>query len=74
MNANIKAWFFGSYFAIGLLCTIYLNFWGKESYKSIAYHIGQGLIWPAVIFPSVGKFIGGIIILLFIATLTLRSK
>lgn len=74
MNANIKAWFFGSYFAIGLLCTIYLNFWGKESYKSIAYHIGQGLIWPAVIFPSVGKSIGGIIILLFIATLTLRSK
>ena len=54
MKANIKAWFFGSYFAIG--------------------HIGQGLIWPAVIFPSVGKFIGGIIILLFIATLTLRSK
>lgn len=74
MNANIKTWFFGSYFAIALLCTIYLHMWGKESYKSIAYHFGQGLIWPAVMFPSAGKFIGGLVLLAFIAVLTLRSK
>ena len=63
-----------AYFIIGLLFTIYQHFWGQYSYKSFAYHLGQGVICPAVMWPSVGKFIGGIIILIVIGTIALRSK
>jgi hypothetical protein len=64
MKENIKAWVIGGYFIIGFFFTVYQNFWGQYSYKSFAYHIGRGIVWPAVMFPSVGKFIGGVIILI----------
>ena len=70
MNANIKTWLVGGYFSIGFMVTVYLHFWGKQSYKPLAYHIGQGLVWPAVMFPSIGKLIGGIVIILVIVALT----
>lgn len=74
MNTSIKSWLIRAYFIIGLLFAIYQNFWGQQSYKSFAYHLGQGVIWPAVMFPYVGKFIGGMLILLIIGGLVLRSK
>ena len=55
MKENIKAWVIGGYFIIGFFFTVYQNFWGQYSYKSFAYHIGRGIVWPAVMFPSVGK-------------------
>ena len=74
MNTNIKSWLIGCYCSIGLLFAVYQHFWGHQSYKSFAYHLGQGVIWPAVMFPSVGKFIGAILLLLIIGSLALRSK
>ena len=43
----------GIYLLIGLIYTIYASNWGDESYKSFAYHLGQGLVWPAMIFPGI---------------------
>ena len=74
MKENIKAWLIGGYFIIGFFFTVYQNFWCQYSYKSFAYHIGRGIVWPAVMFPSVGKFIGGVIILIIIALITLNSR
>jgi hypothetical protein len=74
MNPSIKTWLIRGYFIIGLLFTLYQSIWGQYSYKSFAYHLGQGVIWPAVMFPSVGKLIGGILLLLIIGGLALRSK
>ncbi|MCT9980290.1 hypothetical protein M2R48_18335 [Acinetobacter sp. I-MWF] len=75
MNTSIKSWLIRAYFIIGLLFAIYQNFWGQQSYKSFAYHLGQCIVWPALMFPSVGKFIGGILILLIIGGMVLfRSK
>jgi len=74
MNASVKSWIFRGYLIIGLLFTLYQHFWGPHSYKSFAYHLGQGVIWPAVMFPSVGKFIGGFLLLIFIGMIALRSK
>ncbi|WEE39363.1 hypothetical protein [Acinetobacter sp. TAC-1] len=74
MNTSIASWLIRSYLIIGLLFAIYQNFWGQHSYKSFAYHLGQGIVWPAVMFPSVGKFIGGVLILVIIGGLVLRSK
>lgn len=75
MNTSIKSLLIRAYFIIGLLFAIYQNFWGQQSYKSFAYHLGQGIVWPAVMFPSIGKFIGGLLILLIIGGMVLfRSK
>lgn len=74
MNTPIKFWLIRAYLIIGLLFAIYQHFWGQYSYKSFFYHLGQGVIWPAVMFPSVGKFIGGMLLLLIIGAFVLRSK
>ena len=74
MNSNIKTGLISVYLVIGFFFAIYQHFWGQYNYKSFAYNIGQGLVWPAVMFPSVGKFIGGMMILLFIGFIALRSK
>lgn len=74
MKDSIKAWVIGGYFIIGFFFAVYQHFWGQYNYKSFAYNIGQGLVWPAVMFPSVGKFIGGVLLLIIIGALVLRSK
>ncbi|ENX07033.1 hypothetical protein F4U02_12065 [Acinetobacter haemolyticus] len=74
MNSNIKTGLISAYFVIGFFFAIYQHFWGQYSYKSFAYNIGQGLVWPAVMFPTVGKIIGGILILCLVGFLTMRSK
>ena len=74
MKDNIKAWVIGGYFSIGFLFAIYQHLWGQYNYKPFAYNIGQGIFWPAVMFPVVGKIIGGILILVIIGVLVLRPK
>lgn len=74
MNTSITSWLIRGYFIIGLIFALYQNYWGSQSYKSFAYHLGQGIVWPAVMFPSVGKFIGGVLILLIVGGLLLKPK
>jgi hypothetical protein len=51
----------GLYGVTVLIAAIYFDIWGRYAYKGFFYNLGQGLIWPAVVFPSVGKMIGGLI-------------
>lgn len=74
MNSHLKAGLISTYLVIGFFFAIYQHFWGQYNYKSFAYNIGQGLVWPAVMFPTVGKIIGGILILCLVGFLTMRSK
>jgi hypothetical protein len=74
MNSNIKTVLISLYFGIGLCFAVYQHFWGQYSYKPFMFNIGQGLVWPLMLFPSVGKFIGGILILLFVGVMVLRSR
>ena len=55
------------YLAIGFLFAIYGWLFGPSSYKGFFYNIGIGLVWPTVIFPSLGPVLGGIVIVLFVA-------
>ncbi|MHA3098334.1 hypothetical protein [Acinetobacter brisouii] len=74
MKQNIKATLIGGYFFIGFLFAIYQHFWGRYNYKSFMFNLGQGIVWPAVMFPSVGKFIGGVLTLAIIGFLVLRRR
>lgn len=51
------------YLVIGLLFAIYQTNWGQYSYRPFSYNLGQGLVWPAVMFPVLGKIIAGIVII-----------
>lgn len=66
MNSSVKSWVISGYLVIGFFFAIYQHFWGQYNYKPFTYNLGQGLVWPAVMFPVVGKIVGGILILLFI--------
>ncbi|MDO9178709.1 MAG: hypothetical protein Q7U16_10430 [Agitococcus sp.] len=71
---NIKPILISVYVAIAVLTGIYGSIWGQYDYKGFAYNLGRGLIWPAVMFPSLGKAIGLLIIIGFIAFVTMFGK
>ena len=64
----------GGYAAIAVLFAFYGTFFGSNAYKGFAYNLGAGVIWPAILFPSLGKVIGGILMLLVIAGVLLFVK
>lgn len=74
MNNSSKGLWIVGYFVIGLLYAIYQHFWGQYSYQPFTYNLGQGLVWPAVMFPVIGKIIGAILIFVIIGYLVLRSR
>lgn len=73
-STQIKLMLVGIYASIGLLFAVYQHFWGYYNDKSFAYNLGQGIVWPAVMFPVVGQIIGGIIIIAVVGYIALNSR
>lgn len=71
MNLQVKQVLIGLYALIGVVFALYKHF-GTYDTHGFAYHVGQGLIWPAVMFPSIGKAIGGVIMLVVIGALLMK--
>lgn len=57
----------GIYVALIFVFWIYLSNWGVNAHMSKAYNLGGALFWPVIIFPSLGKAVGGVIILGLVA-------
>lgn len=57
---------FVGYMIISFLYSLYGYFFTFYGYKGFAYNLGRGLVWPFVMFPSLGEIVGGIIILAII--------
>ncbi|AIL75018.1 hypothetical protein N0P26_002970 [Acinetobacter baumannii] len=74
MDKNLKQITIVVYLVIGFFYAIYQHFWGLYSYKGFAFNLGQGLAWPFIMFPTLGKIVGGILILLFIIFIVLKPK
>ena len=62
-------YFVWAYVVMGVLVTL---FGGAEG-RGFAYNLGRGLIWPAVVFPGLGKFLGGLLIVAFCGWVALNS-
>ena len=71
MNLQVKQVLIGLYALIGVIFALYKHF-GTYDTHGFAYHLGQGVIWPAVMFPSVGKAIGGVIMLVVIGAILMK--
>ena len=62
------------YVALIAVFAIYGTMWGDYAFRGFGYNLGRALIWPTILFPSLGKLLGGIVLLAVIAALTLRKK
>jgi hypothetical protein len=63
-----------AYLGVAVLFGLYGSIWGQYDYKGFFYNMGRGLIWPAIMFPSLGKILALILILAMLAGLTLFGK
>lgn len=71
---KIKHMIISAYLVIGILTGIYGSILGQYDYKGVAYNMGRGLFWPVVMFPSLGQVVALIVIVGFIAVVTLFGK
>jgi hypothetical protein len=62
------------YLAIGILFAIYGTFWGAQAYRGFFFNLGSSLIWPAILFPALGKAIGALVILAGIVAILIYKK
>jgi hypothetical protein len=62
------------YAVIAVASWIYLSIWGASSGRGWAFNLGSAVVWPAVIFPSVGKAIGGIVIVAVVVGVLFFAK
>ncbi|AWD00887.1 MULTISPECIES: hypothetical protein [Enterobacterales] len=65
----MKRFIISIYCVLALITAIYQAVWGTQAWRGLAYAIGQGLVWPAVWFPSLGSIIGGLIWIIIIVFL-----
>ncbi|MGF6727768.1 putative membrane-bound spermidine synthase [Paraburkholderia sp. GAS41] len=47
---------------------------GATHYKSFAYNLGRGLIWPVVMIPALGKIIGAIVLVAVVIAILVFVK
>ncbi|MEA9557498.1 hypothetical protein VC273_16795 [Xanthomonas nasturtii] len=51
----------GLYGASVVVAAICFANWGQYAYKGFAYNLGRALVWPAIVFPSFGGLLSGLI-------------
>mgnify|MGYP001180964185 FL=1 len=65
----MKKYLIGGYATIALLFAIYGTLFGAHSHQGFAANLGRAVVWPAILFPSFGAFIGGIVMLLVVVAI-----
>lgn len=64
----------GFYTLLIIPFAVYGTFWGEYAYKGFAYNLGRSVIWPAILFPIIGKILGAIVLVALIFSLTARRS
>ena len=70
---NIKSTIFSIYILLAVGTAVYGSIWGDFNYKGVAYNIGRALVWPFIWFPTLGAIVGGILLLILIAYVSLKK-
>ena len=71
-DVDVKVVLIGLYAAIGVLYALYKQFFGHDLH-GFFYHLGQGIVWPLVMFPSLGKAVSSVLILVVFGWIALQS-
>lgn len=64
----------GLYGASVLVAAICFANWGQYAYKGFAYNVGRALVWPAIVFPTFGAIVSGLMWLLVIVAILLLVR
>ncbi|MCC4610015.1 hypothetical protein [Xanthomonas cannabis] len=64
----------GLYGASIFIAAICFANWGQYAYKGFAYNLGRAFVWPAVVFPSFGGLLSGLIWIVVIVGLLLLVR
>lgn len=64
----------GAYVLLIFVFAIYGNWWGAYAFKGFAFNLGRAVVWPVILFPSLGKVIGGLVVLVMVGLLTFGRK
>ena len=62
------------YVALIVVFALYGTMWGDYAFRGFGYNLGRAIIWPAILFPSIGKAVGAMVQLAFIGWLTFFRK
>jgi len=63
-----------AYFLVALLFALYGWLFGAAKYRGFFYNLGQGVVWPVTVFPALGAFLGGLIILAVIGAVVFSGR
>lgn len=66
--------FWTGYLTLAALFAVYGNIWGETHYKSFAYNVGRGLVWPVILVPALGNIIGAIVLVVVIIAILVLVK
>ncbi len=61
-----------AYMVITVCVSFYRATWSETAFRGFAWNFGQSLFWPFFLFPGLGKFIGGVLLLIIILGVVLR--
>lgn len=64
----------GIYVATVLIAAICFDIWGQYAYKGFFYNLGRAFVWPAIVFPSVGAALGGLVLMFVIGAVLLFGR
>lgn len=67
---DIKQKLISAYLILVIAFATYGTFFGDFSNHGFFFNLGRGLLWPAIILPSLGWLIGAIIIIVFVVLVT----
>lgn len=62
------------YVALIGVFALYGTWFGDNAYRGFGYNLGRALVWPTILFPSIGAAIGGLVIVAFVGWLTFFRK
>lgn len=62
-----------AYVFIGIVYGLYSWLFGDTAHRSLAYNFGYGFAWPFVMFPAVGDFLRGIVVVAVVLALFFLS-
>lgn len=65
------AWIYAA--LIGVFA-LYGTWFGDNAYRGFGYNLGRAIVWPTILFPSLGAVIGGLLLIVFIGALTLFKR
>lgn len=71
---GIKGKIISFYLLIAIGTSIYTSIWGDLAFKGAAYNIGRSIVWPVILFPSLGAVVGGVLIVVFVLWASLGRR